>query len=929
MSSYDSYWGKARPTDSQGPSYHPLAHHCLDVAAVGVAYLRRTRSLRQLFKESLGIDAEVDLERWMAFWLAMHDLGKFSESFQGQRPDLYAMLRGRSPDAEKPYVERHDSLGMWVWTGMLFDVACDREWFGPNTEDRIDALDWWARAVTGHHGQPPRSASGAYWGKHFDPSQDRTAICDFVADLHQLFLETTGPAVGHALTIDGFTEISRQLSWWTAGLTVLADWLGSNTDHFPYRGAAESVLPIHDYWPAALAQAEGALNAAGMSPVPGGPTLAFNDLFPSIPDPSPLQNWSANARLPNGPQIYLLEDVTGAGKTEAAVLLAQRLMASGQADGFFIGLPTMATANAMYGRIAGVYTRLFDGQASLALAHGNRHLVEKFAESIVPPGPDLTDSAQTDETATARCTAWLADHNKRALLAPAGVGTIDQALLAVLHSKHQSLRLLGLFRKVLVVDEVHACDPYMQTVLESLLEFHALAGGSAILLSATLPGRMKQALLGAFARGRRQPPAAISAADFPLVTGWQSALPATLLEQPIATRDDVRRRVSVRHLDDETMLVEDILAALAAGHCVCWMRNTVADALAAFALFHDRIPAERLTLFHARFCLQDRLRIENDVLEHFGPTSTPAQRSGRLVIATQVAEQSLDADWDLVVSDLAPIDRIIQRAGRLRRHPRSADGQRLPDPQARDQRGEPYLWVFGPAWSDDPPANWFKAALPKSAAVYPHHGHLWHSARVLRRGHFVMPDDARALIEGVFGDEATPPRGLQGNANKAEGQDWADISSARQNVVRLSDGYVRGGVVDWWREAATPSRLGEATTAVLLARWDGDRIVPWAEHENPRHAWAYSSVRVAERLIARRVAESDPRRERAIQEIELALPGKGKWSVLLIMESTPSGWTGSALATGGDSEVGKSSRWVYDQQSGLRQHEPVFMEEGE
>src|SRR5690606_26506584 len=145
----------------------------------------------------------------------------------------------------------------------------------------------------------------------------------------------------------------------------------------------------------------------------------------------------------DGPQIYLMEDVTGSGKTEAALTLTHRLMAHGVADGFFIGLPTMATANAMYGRIADVYRKLFAGDASLVLAHGRKTLVEDFAASIIEPGQDEGDARQGDESATRRCLRWLADHNKRALLAPAGVGTVDQALLGALQSKHQSLRLLG------------------------------------------------------------------------------------------------------------------------------------------------------------------------------------------------------------------------------------------------------------------------------------------------------------------------------------------------------------------------------------------------------------------------------------------------------------------------------------------------------
>ena len=919
--SYYHYWGKARPTDQSGEQCHLLPYHCLDVAAVGVVYLREAPSMRKLLMGALQIDSEAALTGWIAFWLALHDLGKFSESFQSQRPDLFHQLRGRAPDPEKSYGGmRHDSLGMMFWDKVLLDEACQHQWFGADSEERTEGIDWWARAVTGHHGQPPMRTA-AYWGNYFDRQEDRAAIFTFASDLHALFLSRTGTLPATTLDIESFAETSKLLSWWVAGLTVMADWLGSNTEFFPYVGDANNPRALEDYWQAALVQAAQALNAAGVLPAPGNPALTFAELFPTIHLPSPLQRWAAEVKLPAGPQIYLLEDVTGAGKTEAAVMLAHRLMAAGEADGFFIGLPTMATANAMYGRIALIYSKLFADQASLALAHGNRNLVEPFAESIIPSGPADNDRAQTDETATARCAAWLADHNKRALLAPAGVGTIDQALLAVLHSKHQSLRLLGLFRKVLVVDEVHACDPYMQTVLESLLEFHALAGGSAILLSATLPEKMKQALLDAFARGRRLAPPTVEARDFPLVTAWQSLAPEKLLQHPIETRDDVRRQVAIRYVSEEEEVVAGINEALNAGKCVCWMRNTVADALAAYALFCDRLPAEKITLFHARFCLQDRLRTEGDVLEYFGKNSTPEQRAGRLVIATQVAEQSLDADWDLVVTDLAPIDRVIQRAGRLQRHPRDASGRRLAEPQAHDQRGQPCLWVFGPAWSDDPPANWFKAAFPKSSSVYPHHGQLWLSARLLRRGQFAMPDDGRELIEGVFGDKANIPEGLQGKTNKAEGDDWADISIAQQNVVKLVNGYVRGGVIDWWSEAKTPSRLGEASMTVLLARWEGDRLRPWAEHENVRHAWAYSSVRIAERLIAQRAKDENPAREAAIEQVLLSLPGKGAWSVLLALQPSAFGWQGSALAANRDKEPPKLLHWVYDPLTGLRQLE--------
>lgn len=915
---YFAYWGKARPADgATQPGWHPLPYHCLDVAAVGVEYLRQAPALRRWMMAALGIGSAEVLEAWVGFCLALHDVGKCSEAFQSQRPDLFVALRGRRPDPGKPYGKvRHDSLGWLLWCDLLRGDAEQAAWFGEPTDRLLEGVDRWVCAVTGHHGRPPGVGGNDGWWQYCHPREDRAALEEFVADLRELFFSQV-PCLPALLDPVAFMSDSRRLSWWVAGLAVLADWLGSNADYFPYR---TEIVPLADYWAAARTRAKDALGASGVLPVRSECSLAFSEIFPAIAQPSPLQDWAIHVPLSDGPQLHLLEDVTGAGKTEAAVTLTHRLLAAGIADGFFFGLPTMATANAMYGRIAEVYARLYAGDASLALAHGQRDLVEAFAESVIPPGQGDNDPGQLDDTATARCAAWLADHNKRALLAPAGVGTLDQALMAVLCSKHQSLRLLGLFRKVLIVDEVHACDPYMQRILEVLLEFHALAGGSTILLSATLPQRMKQSLLNAFARGRGERSAAQVVADvYPLATSLQGD-GAPPNEHALATRSDVCRQLAVHYASAQNEVLQAIEGALAQGRCVCWMRNTVKDALAAYQYFQGRLPAERLMLFHARFALKDRLAIEERLLESFGKYSTPDGRAGKLVIATQVVEQSLDADWDFVVTDLAPIDRILQRAGRLQRHARDREGRRLTAAGAADQRGQPCLWVFAPPWSEAPGEGWFKEAFPHAAKVYANHGQLWLTAKVLQEGIIRMPDDARRLIESVFGEEAVIPPGLENNVGRAEGQGYADTSLAQQNTLKLGDGYAEDGTA-WWDEARAPSRLGETSLSVVLARWEGERLLPWVAHPDTRHAWAYSSVRVPARLLAARKEESDPAREALVQQCLQALPGKGKWSVLLVLHQENGRWTGQAWKPAAQNRPPQAGRWCYDPQFGLMEEE--------
>lgn len=918
---YLSYWGKARPADA-GPQFHLLPYHCLDVAAVGDVYLRRSPALLSWLGEQLGV-ADLDAVReWVTFWLALHDLGKFSISFQGQRVDLVeALQRERPANAGLPGT-RHDSLGMQFWVDCLDQEAVEQAWFGTDSEV-ADGVRCWVRAVTGHHGQPPLS-DVPHIERHFRP-RDMAAAKQFAGDMRILLLSNAACAVPTALDAVRFERVSRELSWWIAGIAVLADWIGSNADIFSYRDSPAT--PLAGYWQEALALAEQALSASGVLPAARQATGPFGDLFPAIGEPSPLQRWAGSTGIDMQPQIHLLEDVTGAGKTEAAVMLAHRLMACGVADGFFIGLPTMATANAMYGRIAAVIDRLFpDPNTALVLAHARKTLVEAFAASVVDPGPAEGDSRQQDESATQRCTRWLADHNKRALLAPAGVGTIDQALLGALQSKHQSLRLLGLARKVLVVDEVHACDDYMQRTLEVLLEFHARAGGSAILLSATLPQRMKTALLRAFAKGLQQRAPTLSSSAYPLATSWHVGLGNVALETPLDTRPDVRRTVTVRYETDRARVCAGIAEALAAGQCVLWIRNTIGDALEARNEMSALVPTERITLFHARFTLGDRLDLEDKVLCRFGRDSGPDDRAGQLLIATQVAEQSLDVDFDLVVTDLAPIDRVIQRAGRLRRHVRSARGERLRAPGSVDQRGPACLWVHGPVWEPAPAASWFRAAFPKSNKVYPHHGQLWLTAQALHQGHFTMPDDARQLIETVFGDEAEVPEGLQANATQAEGQGFANRSMADFNSVALATGYRRSGL-EWSSDTTAPSRLGEDTIDVLLAKWSGDSLLPWRDDKPARHAWAYSTVRVAKRLLSEAAPEASAARQAALQSLRESLPGGGQWVILLPFEFVDGQHVASAYRFRKEGEAVPATVWTYDGDFGLRSENKATGEE--
>jgi CRISPR-associated endonuclease/helicase Cas3 len=258
-----------------------------------------------------------------------------------------------------------------------------------------------------------------------------------------------------------------------------------------------------------------------------------------------------------------------------------------------------------------------------------------------------------------------------------------------------------------------------------------------------------------------------------------------------------------------------------------------------------------LHLFHSRFAMIDRQRIETDTLERFGDGSNHEHRKGQVLIATQVVEQSLDLDFDVLITDLAPIDLIIQRAGRLRRHVRDAQGNRITNLNAKDQRGTATLYLFTPDPKEDADAGWLKAQQKGTQAVYPHVGQLWLTAKLLLedgngKGKFTMPDDARRLIEGVYSYEAEGaiPEGLLDASWDAVGKDMTQQSMANLNALKLNQGYTRSSG-EWDEESRIPTRLTEQETAsVALVRLNQGQLQPYAKASH--HEWAMSVVKIPE-----------------------------------------------------------------------------------
>jgi len=906
---YWRYWGKARKQGEAGTPCHLLPYHGLDVAAVGKVYLERHAALRAEWAARLQIP-EKTFADWFTFFLSQHDLGKFSYRFQGLQPNLCKILGNEQP--EDRYTHRHDTLGYLLWQDLIGSLATEQAWFGANADCVWpNNFDIWAGIVTGHHGQPPKPNDGTLFIDPHFLEQDQEAATQFALDCADLLLRNRGAALPDGRAVH---ERLKPLSWWLAGLAVLCDWLGSNEEFFKYRTLPpdDTPLSLHDYWRRyALPQAEDALAYIGLLPRRVRPQT-LTELFDYLNPPTPLQQTAADLPLADTPQLFILEDVTGAGKTEAALELAHRIMQSGRADGFYFGLPTMATSNAMFRRLVdkGLDQKFFHEKPNRVLAHSASRL-EPVLEALTSGGDGHDADYDTDdESAGNQRLAWFSDTRKKALLADIGVGTVDQALLAVLYTRHQSLRLLGLARKVLIVDEVHACDAYMLKLLETLLEFHAAAGGSAILLSATLPKKTREKLAQAYCSGLKRETPALRNNEYPLLTRVGMDEPG---EIALKTRPEVARTVDIDGLHSIDDAISTLVATRAEDRCACWIRNTVDDAVAAYERLRQAgVPEEDLLLFHARFALGDRLGIEKRALETFGPDGKAPERRGKILICTQVIESSVDVDLDLMISDLAPVDLIIQRAGRLCRHVRDALG----NPAEENGRGTPKLWLFGPEFTETPTAHWLGDAFSGTAAVYPDHGRLWLTAKLLRESQkLAMPGDARRLIEGVYGEgsETAIPAVFQAKVNKIEGDKSAKRTVASNSIVKLGKGYKNQGY-EPWDETRIPTRLeDQPSVTVRLARWeDGDaEPKPWISAE--KFAWELSQVSVRSSLFVDAPDTDEPAVRNALDRCRQTMPDQGKWSKLLVLRRENGVWIGRGKNRSDEVVV-----LQYDGQRGLR-----------
>lgn len=610
----------------------------LDVAAVVESILvRESPQTRIWIARQLGFSSD-KITKWLAALVGLHDWGKSIPGFQAKWPigRLADEAAGLKFQTTALHPSQHDAASA---------ALLRRQWGRFNFEPGWGLAV--AQAVGAHHGYMHRSKEVNSALPREDASW--SAVQQEIFDAYWTTFGLT--------EMPEHFELPLAATAWLAGLTSVADWIGSNPQWFPL-GERGDEFVLH--YQRAQVLARQALDDIGW---PAFGTLLTQDtdtdtLVQRILGSSsqalsarPLQQVADQLLAhASGPTLVLVEAPMGEGKTELAFLAHLRLQATNGHRGLYIALPTQATSNAMFERTLTFLNSFPLAQGhDIQLAHGGAALDERVHHLR-----QVNDSVQESVTSS----AWFAQR-KRPLLSPYGVGTVDQALLAVLHVKHHFVRVWGLANRVVVLDEVHAYDTYTSGLIEALLRWLKAMNCSVVLMSATLPARRRAAFLQAWGAQDRPDVA------YPrvLMTTPQGTLGAS-----VACRTQAPIHVQGLAEDLET-LAETALTALEAGGCGVVIVNTVKRAQALYGLLMDRLPQQaELLLFHARYPADDRSLREQAVLTRFGRNS---QRPAcALLIATQVVEQSLDIDFDFMLSDLAPVDLLLQRAGRLHRHTR-------------------------------------------------------------------------------------------------------------------------------------------------------------------------------------------------------------------------------------------------------------------
>lgn len=705
-------WAKA---GSGSAGYHPLLYHLIDVTQVVLSIWNNSlpASSRKYFSDLLDLD-ETSTGKLLAFWAGLHDLGKAGPGFQA-KIDLQT-IKQKQAGFDFPPIQFKPAPHGFLTTWAL------REYLPLLQKMSIQDACLVAQAVGGHHGTWP-SIEQISPTNLTRSDKGGPAWRDSRLALVQALFQLIQPPVLVRLP----EEINDRHGLLTAfsGFISFADWIGSMDEIFPY---SPTILDAQEYLDSSHNQAEQALIKLGWNNwQPLKEKSSFEAIFPFPPNEIQQQAASLFSDL-QLPAMVILETPTGSGKTEAALYLADAWTQNSQSRGLYVAMPTQATSNQMHERISNFLARRYPGQQiNFPLVHGGAILA---ANNEKAQPRSVMDQEDQPQVGSIRAESWFLPR-KRTFLAPFGVGTVDQAFLSILQTRHFFVRLFGLSQKIIVFDEVHAYDTYMSELFQRLLRWLKLLGSSVIILSATLPRETRRALVQAWQGDATKQ---IEEAPYPRMTVVSQEAKSIRLPAPKT------QPITLEWVDPApAAIIRQLQISLQDGGCAAILCNRVSRAQEIFTALQEAaiVQPQNLFLFHARFPFAWRTEIEQAVLNRFKKGGQRPEKA--IVVATQVIEQSLDLDFDLMVSDLAPIDLLLQRAGRLHRH---------------SQVQRPKLLRAARLLLASPDQHGAIPDFGKDKYIYDEYILLLSWICLRNRQNLDLPSETESLIEAVYGELA-------------------------------------------------------------------------------------------------------------------------------------------------------------------------------
>lgn len=591
---------------------------------------------RALAAELLGLTEE-ELNNFAGYLASLHDIGKIEYYFQCKDSEMEARMK--EIHADKGYIGqesiRHEKTG---------EIAINRIWTKQGQD--YDSSQIFSAMIGAHH-QKNHSVANRRKDPFFDAHRqelERTMRDRFFSER-----EADLPLIPEKR--EGVLESIL------LGMMILSDWIASGTMF----ADAEEWINQKDSENQIIRRTEEFVRKSGLKKERVNWGLTFPDVWPWIlrEGMRPLQQDAEKLMdSPKRHRLILMEAPMGEGKTEAGMYCAVQMLRQWKKDGFYVALPTAATSNQMVSRMKDWFSVL-DIPKEVQLLHGMAWMVDECTSE------DIQNTEDQDEIAR-----WLAPL-RRGLLGQFSVGTIDQAMMSVTKAKYGVLRLLGLSNKVLVIDEIHSYDVYMGEFIQRLLEWCKAMEIPVVMLSATLPPKLKAKLLAPYTKKPLS-------RGYPLITavcedGSVEELPVEKTVKNMTVSVDL-----LPILNEPEQIARKAIELTAQGGCICVLMNTVRQAQRVYSALEKDYDGE-LMIFHAQFPACRRKEIEEACIHKFGKDKSKRPKRA-ILVATQVVEQSLDVDFDAMLTAVAPIDLVLQRMGRIFRHDDTARPAHLHNP---------------------------------------------------------------------------------------------------------------------------------------------------------------------------------------------------------------------------------------------------------